>query len=81
MGRSSAYNCFGVLMDTSWPVSCPRWHGLREDALPMRTLCSSQSDFCPTAFFAFENTSFGSASFVFCQENSAKEIVEIGIMR
>src|SRR6266436_2827123 len=49
MMRSSAYNRFGVLMGTSWPASCPRWYGLREDSLPMRTLFPSQGDFYATA--------------------------------
>src|SRR2546425_4550303 len=51
MMRSSAYNRFGVLMGTSWPASCPRWYGLREDSLPMITLFPSQGDFYATAFF------------------------------
>src|SRR5712691_8826750 len=50
MMRSSAYNRFGVLMGTSWPASCPRWYGLREDSLPMITLFPSQGDFYATAF-------------------------------
>src|SRR6266478_7941714 len=49
MMRSSAYNRFGVLMGTSWPASCPRWYGLREDSLPMITLFPSQGDFYATA--------------------------------
>src|SRR6266481_3316894 len=49
MMRSSAYNRFGVLMGASWPTSCPRWYGLREDSLPMITLFPSQGDFCATA--------------------------------
>src|SRR4051812_40504563 len=49
MMRSSAYNRFGVLMGTSWPASCPRWYGLREDSLPMITLLPSQGDFYATA--------------------------------
>src|SRR5215467_3135972 len=52
MMRSSAYNCFGVLMGTSWPTSCPRWPSLRGDVLPMITLFPSQGDFCATAFFS-----------------------------
>src|SRR6266487_3014491 len=52
MMRSSAYNRFGVLMGTSWPASCPRWYGLREDSLPMITLFPSQGDFYATAFGA-----------------------------
>src|SRR5882724_4932919 len=47
--RSSAYNRFGFLMGTSWPASCPRWYGLREDSLPMITLFPSQGDFYATA--------------------------------
>jgi hypothetical protein len=50
MMRSSAYNRFGGLLGTSWPASCPRWYGLREDALPMITLFPSQGDFYATAF-------------------------------
>src|SRR5713101_4875778 len=49
MMRSSAYNRLGVLMGTSWPASCPRWYGLREDSLPMITLFPSQGDFYATA--------------------------------
>src|SRR5713226_7351238 len=49
MMRSSAHNRFGDLMGTSWPTSCPRWYGLREDSLPMITLFLSQGDFCATA--------------------------------
>src|SRR5262249_27599815 len=49
MMRSSAYNRFGVLMGTSWPTSCPRWFGVREDSSPMITLFLSQGDFCATA--------------------------------
>src|SRR6266446_5576998 len=53
MMSSSAYNRFGVLMGISWPASCPRWYGLREDSLPMITLFPSQGDFCATAEIPF----------------------------
>src|SRR5438132_7217318 len=49
MMRSWAYNRFGVLMGTSWPASCPHWHGLREVSWPMITLFHSQGDFYATA--------------------------------
>src|SRR5215470_16990014 len=49
MMRSSAYNCFGVLMGISWLASCPRWPSLRGTVLPMITLFPSQGDFCATA--------------------------------
>src|SRR5262249_37521 len=48
--RSWAYNCFGVLMGTSWRASCSRWPSLRADSLPMITLFHSQGDFCATAW-------------------------------
>src|SRR5713101_2158110 len=47
--RSWAYNCFGVLIGTSWRASGPRWPSLRADSLPMITLFPSQGDFCATA--------------------------------
>src|SRR3989442_6321849 len=47
--RSWAYNCFGVLMGTSWRASCPRWPSLRRNSWPMITLFPSQGDFCATA--------------------------------
>src|SRR6266700_6209218 len=53
MMRSWAYNCFGVLMGTSWQASCPRRPSLREDSWPMITLFPSQGDFCATARFLF----------------------------
>src|SRR4029450_10718617 len=49
MMRSWAYNRLGVLMGTSWSVSCPHWHGLRDNSLPMITLFLSQGGFCSTA--------------------------------
>src|SRR5215472_2754145 len=52
MMRSSAYNCFGVLMGISWLASCPRWPSLRGTVLPMITLFPSQGDFCATASHA-----------------------------
>src|SRR5438105_6967403 len=57
MMRSSAYNRFGVLMGTSWPASCPRWYGLREDSWPMITLFPSQGDFYATADGALSTSS------------------------
>src|SRR5436309_8689982 len=50
MMRSWAYNCFGVLMGTSWQASGPRWPSLRGDSWPMIILFPSQGDFCATAF-------------------------------
>src|SRR5437016_3953386 len=47
--RSWAYNCFGVLMGTSWRASCPRWPSFMGDSSPMITLFPSQGDFCATA--------------------------------
>src|SRR5215471_10934392 len=47
--RSWTYNCFGVLMGTSWRASGPRWPSLRADSLPMITLFHSQGDFYATA--------------------------------
>src|SRR4030095_2555526 len=49
MMRSWAYNRLGVLMGTSWSVSCPHWHGLRDNSLPMITPFLSQGGFCSTA--------------------------------
>src|SRR5215831_2367281 len=49
MMRSWAYNRLGVLMGTSWSVSCPHWHGLRDNSLPMITPFLSQGGFCATA--------------------------------
>src|SRR5215510_6401828 len=50
MMRSWAYNRLGVLMGTSGSVSCPHWHGLRDNSLPMITPFLSQGGFCATAF-------------------------------
>src|SRR6516164_3368911 len=49
MMRSWAYNCFGVLMGTSWRASGPRWPSVKVDSLPMITLLPSQRDFYATA--------------------------------
>src|SRR5262249_1216230 len=55
MMRSWAYNRLGVLMGTSWSVSCPHWHGLRDNSLPMITPFLSQGGFCATAKPCFED--------------------------
>src|SRR4029450_1942049 len=51
--RSWAYNCFGVLMGTSWRASCPRWASLIGDSWPTIPLFPSQGDFCATAFIRY----------------------------
>src|SRR5262249_11138696 len=53
MMRSWAYNRLGVLMGTSWSVSCPHWHGLRDNSLPRITPFLSQRGFCSTAIILF----------------------------